>query len=161
MSPLSVLRTRPNSVRWYMPGTRNSKFLFPPLRTNVSPKAGYIHGLALGCVTRRHSCFLFPPPKPKQSPRCTTEIAMAQLHTRTQTKECRLNGNGVPHDRDHNDQGHSHSHSIFGHSHSHNGENGHGHSHDAEHIVAALRGDKREILFTLLALLSAYVKFPT
>jgi len=34
-----------------------------------------------------------------------------------------------------------HSHSIFGHSHSHNGDAGH--SHGTEHIVAALRGDKR------------------
>jgi len=37
-----------------------------------------------------------------------------------------------------------HSHSIFGHSHSHNGDAGH--SHDTEHIVAALRGDKRASL---------------
>lgn len=57
-----------------------------------------------------------------------------------------MNGNGATqdHDHDHVDHGHSHSHSIFGHSHSHNGENGHAHSHDAEHIVAALRGDKRD-----------------
>jgi len=34
-----------------------------------------------------------------------------------------------------------HSNSIFGHSHSHNGDVGH--SHGTEHIVAALRGDKR------------------
>lgn len=70
---------------------------------------------------------------------------MAQLHSRsTQGEERKLNGNGAPHDHDHDDHGHSHSHSIFGHSHSHNGENGHAHSHDAEQIVAALRGDKRD-----------------
>jgi len=37
-----------------------------------------------------------------------------------------------------------HSHSIFGHSHSHNGDAGQ--SHGTEHIVAALRGDKRALL---------------
>jgi hypothetical protein len=40
---------------------------------------------------------------------------------------------------------HDHSHSLFEHSHSHNGEDGSGHSHDAAHIVAALKGNKREL----------------
>lgn len=50
-------------------------------------------------------------------------------------------------DVDRNPDHHDHSHSLFAHSHSHNGEDGSGHSHDAAHIVAALKGNKRELLF--------------
>ncbi|KAF9451930.1 mitochondrial iron ion transporter [Macrolepiota fuliginosa MF-IS2] len=76
---------------------------------------------------------------------------MAQRHTHTsQVTNRKINGTAQSHTQDHDDHdhdhdhshSHSHSHSIFGHSHSHNGENGH--SHDAEQIVAALRGDKRD-----------------
>ncbi len=152
MSPLFVLLTRPSSVRCCVSELRTSKSIFPSLRIDVSPKAGFILGLApsvrfSGYIPRRHSCFLSPPSK--QPLRCNTGTgtAMAQLHTRgTKVEEPKSNGNGTPHDQNHDDHGHSHSHSIFGHSHSHNGENGHAHSHDAEHVVAALRGDKRETI---------------
>ncbi|XP_006461159.1 hypothetical protein AGABI2DRAFT_192692 [Agaricus bisporus var. bisporus H97] len=59
-------------------------------------------------------------------------------------------------DVDRNPDHHDHSHSLFAHSHSHNGEDGSGHSHDAAHIVAALKGNKRDrgSYITLVGLVS-------
>lgn len=69
-------------------------------------------------------------------------IPMTQRRTHSSQSETpKKKENQIAHTED-NHFHRDHSYSIFGHSHSHNGDNGH--SHGTEHIVAALRGDKRD-----------------
>lgn len=147
-------RTKLSAVRFCASELRAARFSSTSLRiadVSLSGSSRYILHLtpaSSACATHRHSSSLALAAS-RQPLFCHIGAAMAQRRTQsTQAGERRLNGNGVAqnHDHDHHahSHSHSHSHSIFGHSHSHNGEDGHAHSHDAEQIVAALRGDKRE-----------------
>jgi len=80
---------------------------------------------------------------PIRSSLCSV-ISMTQRRTHSSQSETpKKKENQIAHTED-NHFHRDHSYSIFGHSHSHNGDNGH--SHGTEHIVAALRGDKRALL---------------
>lgn len=149
------LRTKLGFVRLSVSQLRASGFSYTSLRTaNVSlyKHSGYIlHSAPDQPSTRRLYCSLSLATASKQSLFCSKNLVMAQRRARsTEQEEQRMNGNGFAnnHTQDHDlhNHSHSHSHSIFGHSHSHNGEDGNGHSHGAEHIVAALQGDKRALL---------------
>jgi hypothetical protein len=159
--PSLGLRTKPSSVRFCISHLRPPAFSYTSLRTAFYNRpSGFILYLAPGDrpSTRRHfRNHVFAASTRPLS--CSNHIAMAQRRTHsTKPEERNFNGNGVAskhtqnHDHDHDhDHSHSHSHSIFD---SNNGNDSHGHSHDAENIVAALRGEKRELFTVSLSLLN-------